>query len=355
MRTTVSMSMVSLLTAKAAASRVNPTHDHNPRTLSFLNRSQKSTRRVSGPWTLAGIRSFSRGEISHSFVNALSYMEYHDFYEGMMSSEADNFPKTVQTLLLMAKPPVQSLPSKEQLDHLDNIVQCVNDKPNTKLSSHFQMVHRDKGEISDHVKEVVQMANEVKNFLQSSLQIDLESSISGRFGVGAAAVAVGALFALIAGQIELGLCLLSLLGGAGGYVIYKSRQSYQMVFNSYYEVLDLAIEEILKWTTTVTGMVETDVSFKQLVERAQCLDPKDEIQLETATFQDATSESKIRFLKRIKMVVETWSIYEEMVAGKCLVGIVGVEDIGKTTFINVSKHFPAFLHKPLPSTQAIRP
>jgi hypothetical protein len=93
-----------------------------------------------------------------------------------------------------------------------------------------------------------------------------------------------------------------------------------------------------------------------MVKSAQCLEPKDEIQLKTATFQDATSESKIRFLKRIKMVVETRSIFqEEMVAGKCFVGIVGVEDIGKTTFINVSKHFPAFLHKPLPSTQAIRP
>lgn len=91
----------------------------------------------------------------------------------------------------------------------------------------------------------------------SSLQIDLESSISARFGVGAAAVAVGALFALIAGQIELGLCLLSLLGGAGGYVIY---QSYQMVFNSYYEVLDLAIEEVLKWTTSVTGSYAAKMS-----------------------------------------------------------------------------------------------
>jgi hypothetical protein len=30
-----------------------------------------------------------------------------------------------------------------------------------------QMVHRDKDEISDHIKEVAQMANEVKNFLQS--------------------------------------------------------------------------------------------------------------------------------------------------------------------------------------------
>jgi hypothetical protein len=94
----------------------------------------------------------------------------------------------------------------------------------------------------------------------SILQIDLESSISARFGVGATAVAVGALFALIAGQFELGLCLLSLLGGAGGYVIYKSRQMYQMVFNSYYEVLDLAIEEVLKWTTTVTGSYTAKMS-----------------------------------------------------------------------------------------------
>jgi hypothetical protein len=97
----------------------------------------------------------------------------------------------------------------------------------------------------------------------SSLQIDLESSISARFGMGATAVAVGGLFALIAGQIELGLCLFSLLGGAGGYVIYKSRQSYQMVFNSYYEVLDLAIEEVLKWTTTVTGSYTAKMSKRK--------------------------------------------------------------------------------------------
>jgi hypothetical protein len=61
-------------------------------------------------------------------------------------------------------------------------------------------------------------------------------------------------------------------------------------------------------------VVDADVSLKQMVESARCLDRKDEIQLKTATFQDATSESKIRFLKRIEMVVETRSIYEEMVA-----------------------------------------
>jgi xylose isomerase len=94
----------------------------------------------------------------------------------------------------------------------------------------------------------------------SSLQIDLELSISARFGVGATAVAVAALYALIAAQIELGFCLLSLLGGAGGYAIYKSRQSYQTVFNSYYQVLDLAIDKVLKWTTTVTGSYTAKMS-----------------------------------------------------------------------------------------------
>jgi hypothetical protein len=33
----------------------------------------------------------------------------------------------------------------------------VNDKPKTKLSSHFQMVHRDKGEISAILKKLFKL------------------------------------------------------------------------------------------------------------------------------------------------------------------------------------------------------
>ncbi len=66
------------------------------------------------------------------------------------------------------------------------------------------------------------------------------------------------------------------------------------------------------------------------------------IQLKSDEFQEATPESMFRFLKRIKIVVESRSIYRDTVAGKCFVGILGAEDIGKSTFIRVSKYPPFF-------------
>jgi hypothetical protein len=38
--------------------------------------------------------------------------------------------------------------------------------------------------------------------------------------------------------------------------------------------------------------------------------------------------------------MESRSIYQDTVAGKCFVGILGAEDIGKSTFIKVSKYPP---------------
>ncbi len=67
-----------------------------------------------------------------------------------------------------------------------------------------------------------------------------------------------------------------------------------------------------------------------------------EIQLKSDEFEVATPESMFRFLKRIKIVTESRSIYRDTVAGKCFVGILGAEDIGKSTFITVSKYTPFF-------------
>jgi hypothetical protein len=66
------------------------------------------------------------------------------------------------------------------------------------------------------------------------------------------------------------------------------------------------------------------------------------IQLKSHEFQEATPESMFRFLKRIKIVMDSRSIYRDTVAGKCFVGILGAEDIGKSTFIKVSKYSPFF-------------
>jgi hypothetical protein len=79
--------------------------------------------------------------------------------------------------------------------------------------------------------------------------------------------------------------------------------------------------------------------FKTWVETAHSTHPS-AIQLKSNEFQEATPESMFRFLKRIKIVMESRSIYRDTVAGKCFVGILGAEDIGKSTFIRVSKYPP---------------
>jgi hypothetical protein len=78
--------------------------------------------------------------------------------------------------------------------------------------------------------------------------------------------------------------------------------------------------------------------FKDLVHSTQY----SPIQLKSDEFHEATPESMFRFLKRIKIVMESRSIYWDTVEGKCFVGILGAEDIGKSTFIMVSKYPPFF-------------
>jgi hypothetical protein len=83
--------------------------------------------------------------------------------------------------------------------------------------------------------------------------------------------------------------------------------------------------------------------FKTWVETLRSTD-KSPIQLKSNEFQEATPESMFRLLKRIKIVIESRSIYQDTVDGKCCVGILGAEDIGKSTFIRVSK-YPRFFDK----------
>ncbi len=81
--------------------------------------------------------------------------------------------------------------------------------------------------------------------------------------------------------------------------------------------------------------------FTTWVDKVHSTHPR-AIQLKSNEFQEATPESMFRLLKRIKIVMESRSIYRDTVAGKCFVGILGAEDIGKSTFIRVSKYPPFF-------------
>lgn len=87
----------------------------------------------------------------------------------------------------------------------------------------------------------------------------------------------------------------------------------------------------------------SDNKFKQMIQEAHSCDPAKQIyQLKSQEFQGAKFESMMRFLRRIKIVVETRPTYRKEVAGKCMVGILGAEDAGKSTFIKVNDLFLCF-------------
>ncbi|CAK9198094.1 unnamed protein product [Sphagnum jensenii] len=295
-------------------------------------------------------------------------------------SAANLFPKIVQTWVLMAK----VLPrnggdswEKHQV-RLDNIVQCVNERvPKIKLSSHLKEIGCGEGDISEHIKDAVNMGNEVKKFMQTSLQIDYKATFTldkgiklsahpfstgfaamgaphfaGTAGTAGTVVAAGTAAAAaalpIVGWILIGIGLATFLGGVA-YAVYKTVKGYHKLINSTDAVLDLAIKEVLRWQCSATHKgnsteaVSKEKKLELLVDKApdqfktwvETLHSthNSEIQLKSDEFEEATPESMFRFLKRIKIVTESRSIYRDTVEGKCFVGILGAEDIGKSTFI----------------------
>ncbi|KAH9544611.1 hypothetical protein CY35_12G002800 [Sphagnum magellanicum] len=290
------------------------------------------------------------------------------------------FPKIVQTWVLMAKvlPVIGGDSWGKHQARLDNIVQFVNEQvPKTKLSSHLEEIGRGEGDIAGHIKEAVNMGYEVKKFMQSSLQIDYKPSFTlGKWvklsahpvttgfaamraahfagtsmtaGTALAAGTAAAAAALpIVGWILIGFGLATFLGGAA-YAVYRTVKGYHKLINSTDAVLDLAIKEVLQWQCSTahednsTEAVSKEKKLQLLVDKAPAQFKTwvetahsthySAIQLKSDEFQEATPESMFRFLKRIKIVMESRSIYQDTVAGKCFVGILGAEDIGKSTFI----------------------
>ena len=76
--------------------------------------------------------------------------------------------------------------------------------------------------------------------------------------------------------------------------------------------------------------------FQDMVNRAYSLEAKDVPDFKSENFQKATAESRLKLLKRIKIVYDTISLYDKVVTGVHYIGIFGAEDAGKSTFIKVN-------------------
>lgn len=76
--------------------------------------------------------------------------------------------------------------------------------------------------------------------------------------------------------------------------------------------------------------------FQDMVNRAHSLKAKDVPDFKSENFQKAAAESRLKLLKRIKIVYDTISLYNKVVTGVHYIGIFGAEDAGKSTFIKVN-------------------
>ncbi len=85
-------------------------------------------------------------------------------------------------------------------------------------------------------------------------------------------------------------------------------------------------------------MDESDYTFRNMVKKAHYPN-KTVYQLKAPEFVAATTESMNKFLRRIKMIVETRPFYDRLVKPR-FVGILGAEDVGKSTFIKVNDLLP---------------
>ncbi|CAK9863589.1 unnamed protein product [Sphagnum jensenii] len=293
-----------------------------------------------------------------------------DFLEEPSTTVALNlFPKIVQTRVLMAQPPLRSLPSIDDNNCLDNLIRCAFE-PKTKLSTHLQKLAQATNSSTDskskHIADANHLVNRVMEFMKSSLLIEYKADLveQGKIIGANAELAVEwiSLLAALCGvpmvktvvdiaKISIGVVILALR-------ICVGLSPYRLLVESYDDILDLATKEASLWekkdnTMQPMSMMKeldlqtmskeeklemqverSDNKFKQMIQEAHSSDAAKKLyQLKSQEFQGATFESMMRFLRRIKIVVETRPTYRKEVAGKCMVGILGAEDAGKSTFV----------------------
>jgi GTP-binding protein EngB required for normal cell division len=85
---------------------------------------------------------------------------------------------------------------------------------------------------------------------------------------------------------------------------------------------------------------ESNDEFKDLIRNAHCFNgmtkKKKCPKFKHKFLRKAKSQSRINLLKRIKVVVDTKTMYDQVVEGTRYVAFLGAEDVGKSTFIKVT-------------------
>ncbi|KAG0605584.1 hypothetical protein M758_9G070700 [Ceratodon purpureus] len=293
------------------------------------------------------------GEISQQTI-----LEYYPNHEGSLTGASRMIGKIVETLMVKATPPLSIRPDSnaDVMTGLDNIMHCVpslkGERVSTKLTQITTFAKTNGDDLETHIKEINFMFKSVVKCLRSCLKVDYDYSmlenmkkrvrsfLQGRPDFTMAERVVGILFL----PITLGASLLGVL------ILGQSKT----IIDGYDLVLNSAILESYEWSES-SELESTDdqnscsidhlemvlykkvagstPEFQQMVKNAHSMSVKDVPCFKSETFHRATSQSRVKLLKRIKVVCDTISLYNEVVVGTHFIGIFGAEDVGKSSFI----------------------
>ncbi len=205
----------------------------------------------------------------------------------------------------------------------------------------------------------------IQMYLRKPLQIEAEKSIARKIGIGTASLLGGATLAYLAGP---GMVLIGAveaasfsaagvagaLGSVGAGLVTHGLLSDRMADENYEQVLSFVTLELFK---KLQGASESEIGEEEGEEKCCLLQEVSDLREDGGTFslekalllmynpehgidnfngcdlQNCTKESKLSVINRIECIKTVHSI-RSILAKQCYIGVVGLQDAGKTTFLH---------------------
>ena len=209
----------------------------------------------------------------------------------------------------------------------------------------------------DEYEKVSELCNKIENFMRSPLEIHAEKSLLQYLSIGALTVLGGGAVAYMAGP---GLLLIGVVeavnvGGVAAAGVAGSAGAGYVANRFFTEAMsDRNYVQVLKWITAElfkvfsSRMKETNPGLLQeasdlrdddsiySIEKALLLMFDKEKAIENfngSGIEKSTENSKLNILRRIECIEIIHKI-RNILATQCFIGLVGLQDSGKTTLIN---------------------
>lgn len=207
--------------------------------------------------------------------------------------------------------------------------------------------------------KIQKFCEQIQDYIRSPIQITASKSVVKKIGIGVATVVGGALLAYAAGP---GLVVIGVMeavsmsaagmaGAVGGLSVGFATNKLltdKLVDENYEQVLNWITQELykkLEKTEQLTAAIKDDLlqevsdlredgkTFNQ--EKALLLMYNSEIGVQNfvgSDLENCNEESKISVIKRIECIKTIHNI-RNILAKQCYIGVVGIQDAGKTTLL----------------------